>query len=172
MIGTRLLTIDDAKILADLICENREFLAPWEPTRDEVYFTVPGQQAIVETVLEQYGRGYTVPHAILVDGQVVGRITLNEIVRGPAQSCHVGYWVAPAFNGRGVASAALAQMIELAFVQLGLHRLQAGTLVHNVGSQRVLQRNGFVKFGLSPRYLKIAGEWQDHMLFQLLAPGE
>jgi len=45
----------------------------------------------------------------------------------------------------------------------------AGTLVHNVRSQKVLLRNGFVRFGLAPSYLKIAGKWQDHILFQVLS---
>ncbi len=48
--------------------------------------------------------------------------------------------------------------------------MEAGTLVHNLGSQRVLERNGFVRFGLAPQYLRIAGRWQDHVLFQVLNP--
>lgn len=71
-------------------------------------------------------------------------------------------------NGRGVATAAVGATVELAFHQLQLHRLQAGTLVHNAASQRVLERNGFVRFGLAPGYLHIAGRWQDHVLFQRL----
>ncbi len=163
------MTIDDAPALADLVSENRDFLAPWEPVRDEIYFTAEGQRAVIGTVLEQHERGITRPHVILEEGRIVGRITLNEILRGPAQSCRVGYWVSPAFNGRGIASAVLAEMIQLAFTDLGLHRIEAGTLVHNIASQRVLQRNGFERFGLAPKYLKIAGEWQDHILFQKLA---
>jgi len=42
--------------------------------------------------------------------------------------------------------------------------------VHNLGSQQVLQRNGFTLIGLAPRYLQIAGDWQDHLLFQLGVP--
>jgi ribosomal-protein-alanine N-acetyltransferase len=68
-----------------------------------------------------------------------------------------------------VASAAVARLARLAFGELGLHRIEAGTLVHNLGSQRVLQRNGFQRYGLAPRFLKIAGQWRDHVLFQLLA---
>jgi len=49
-----------------------------------------------------------------------------------------------------------------------LHRLQAATLLHNSGSQRVLADNGFERIGIAPQYLRIAGEWQDHLLFQLL----
>ncbi|GIH05667.1 putative ribosomal-protein-alanine acetyltransferase [Rhizocola hellebori] len=165
---TRLLSLDDADALTELIRENREFLAPWEPARAEEYFTVEGQRTLLQTVLEQHGRGQTLPHVILDSGRVVGRITLNEIVRGPLQSSSVGYWVEPAVNGRGIASAALAEIIQVAFTELGLHRLQAGTLLHNKASQRVLERNGFVRYGLAPRYLNIAGKWQDHLLFQLL----
>jgi ribosomal-protein-alanine N-acetyltransferase len=40
--------------------------------------------------------------------------------------------------------------------------------VHNSASQRVLARNGFVQYGLAPRYLEIAGRWQDHLMFQRL----
>jgi ribosomal-protein-alanine N-acetyltransferase len=53
--------------------------------------------------------------------------------------------------------------------EAGLHRLQAGTLLHNAASQTVLRRNGFTPIGVAPRYLRIAGRWQDHLLFQLLA---
>lgn len=51
---------------------------------------------------------------------------------------------------------------------IGLHRLQAETLLHNTASQRVLARNGFRPFAVAPSYLKIAGEWQDHILYHLL----
>ena len=52
--------------------------------------------------------------------------------------------------------------------ELGLHRIQAGTLLHNVRSQRVLERTGFVRFGMAPAYLNIAGQWQDHALYQIV----
>ncbi len=102
------------------------------------------------------------------EDRVAGRITLNDIVRGAFQSCHLGYWLSAAANGRGLATAAVRDMIRVAFEEQGLHRIQAGTLMHNVRSQRVLERNGFVRFGVAPAYLKIAGEWQDHALYQLV----
>ena len=60
--------------------------------------------------------------------------------------------------------------MHVAFAELGLHRIEAGTLLHNVASQRVLERNGFVRFGLAPAYLKIAGSWKDHAMYQVLNP--
>lgn len=65
-----------------------------------------------------------------------------------------------------MATAAVAEAAEIATMDLGLHRLQAETLVHNAGSQRVLEKNGFSRYGLAPKYLLIAGHWQDHVMFQ------
>jgi ribosomal-protein-alanine N-acetyltransferase len=61
-------------------------------------------------------------------------------------------------------------IIVVAFGELGLHRIQAATLLHNLRSQRVLERNGFVRFGVAPAYLNIAGKWQDHALYQVVKP--
>ncbi|WP_369826681.1 GNAT family N-acetyltransferase [Cryobacterium sp. Y11] len=59
-------------------------------------------------------------------------------------------------------------MTALAFNELGLHRVLAETLILNVRSQRVLERVGCVRYGTAPEYLKIAGRWQDHLMYQLL----
>jgi len=168
---TRLLTLDDAPRLAALLTENREFLAPWDALRPESYFTLGGQTEVVSSVLEEHDQGRAEPHVILDDaGEVVGRITLNSIVRGAFQSCSVGYWVAAEAGGRGLATGAVAALVRLAFDQLDLHRVEAGTLLHNVRSQRVLENNGFTRFGVAPAYLNIAGRWQDHALYQRVRP--
>ncbi|MFD4422305.1 GNAT family N-acetyltransferase [Agromyces sp. NPDC058484] len=166
---TRLLSIDDAPRLAQLQADGREFFAPWDPVRENSHYTTEGQAEVIRRVRADHGRGVALPQVILDEaGDVVGRVTLNGIVRGPFQSCSVGYWVAPEANGRGYATDALRAITALAFGDLGLHRVQAETLRHNQWSQRVLARVGFRPIGMAPRYLKIAGEWQDHDLFQLL----
>ena len=60
-------------------------------------------------------------------------------------------------------------MVGLAFGDLGLHRLEAGTRIDNVASQRVLEKNLFTRIGVAPRWLHIGGEWRDHVLFQRTA---
>jgi ribosomal-protein-alanine N-acetyltransferase len=171
-VTTRLVATSDAPELAAVLAANRKFLAPYEPFRPEEYYTAEGQRTYLEDVLRTTSAGLTLPHVIVDDGRIVGRITLSGITRGPFLSASVGYWVAEAANGRGVASAAVARIVRVAFDELGLHRLEAGTMVHNAASQRVLERNGFRRFGLAPRYLRINGEWRDHILFQRLADDE
>jgi [ribosomal protein S5]-alanine N-acetyltransferase len=169
---TRLITLDNAPALAKLVQANRDFLAPWDPLHSEDYYTEAGQLAEIRNSLSQYRQGIKLPHVILGEsGAVAGRINLNNIVRGAFQSGSLGYWVSATENGRGLATAAVRDMVRLAFGELRLHRVEAGTLPHNVRSQRVLEHNGFVRFGLAPNYIKIAGRWQDHVLYQLVNPG-
>jgi [ribosomal protein S5]-alanine N-acetyltransferase len=103
---------------------------------------------------------------ILDGGEPAGMIGLGDIVLGPLQRGIVSYWVDEERTGRGLATAALAEVVDYAFAELELHRLEAGTLVDNVASQRVLEKNGFERFGLAKRFLLIAGEWRDHVLFE------
>jgi ribosomal-protein-alanine N-acetyltransferase len=65
-------------------------------------------------------------------------------------------------------TAAVGAAVKIAKHDLGLHRLEAATLVRNSASQRVLEKNGFVSYGMAPAYLRIAGQWQDHRMFQRL----
>jgi ribosomal-protein-alanine N-acetyltransferase len=162
---TRVLAESDIPELVELLRANRDFLAPWDPVRYDDYYTADGQLDFLRTAL---AGTTTVPMVIVVDGRIAGRITLNNIVRGAFESCSLGYWVAADHNGRGVATAAVGAAVRHAFEELRLHRVEAGTLVHNVASQRVLERNGFTRFGMAPQYLRIAGKWQDHVLFQRL----
>jgi [ribosomal protein S5]-alanine N-acetyltransferase len=166
---TRLAAPEDGPELAALLVANREFLAPYEPFRPEDYYTADGQTAYLAELMPTVAAGGALPHVIVEDGRIVGRITLSGIVRGPFLSASLGYWVAQSANGRGVASAAVAEIVKLAFGELGLHRLEAGTLLDNLASQKVLGRNGFERIGMAPRYLRIDGEWRDHLLFQRLS---
>jgi len=157
--------------MARLLTENREFMTPWEPFREDAFFTEKAQRKVIEAALDSCERGAALPHVILSPDdpdEIAGRVTLNNIVRGAFQSASVGYFVGQRYNGRGLATAAVGDMKRRAFEDLDLHRLEAGTLKHNIGSQKVLQRNGFERFGIAPSYLRIAGEWQDHILFQVL----
>jgi ribosomal-protein-alanine N-acetyltransferase len=91
------------------------------------------------------------------------------VLRGALQSATLSYWVDEARNGRGLCTRAVATVIDFAFGELGLHRIEAGTLPDNFGSQRVLEKNGFERYGVARRFLLIAGEWRDHVLFERIA---
>jgi [ribosomal protein S5]-alanine N-acetyltransferase len=169
LVGTvriRVLRASDPELMCAAYLRNREHLAPWEPLRAEEFFTVDGQMVSVQSKLALFIAGSDVPW-VLTDGEaIVGLMTLSGIVRGPFLSAHLGYWVDKDYTGRGIGSAAVAFAVDEARDELGLHRLQAATLQHNAASQTILKRSGFTEIGVAPAYLKIAGGWQDHILFQ------
>lgn len=178
----------DGAALAEAYRRNREHLAPWEPVRTPDFFLANVQEREVAASLRRLAEGRAIP-LVVVQGEpgegggegggdaegdpgkgasrIVGRVNLSDIVRGVFLNANLGYWIDGELQGRGLATAAVGAAVQYAR-EAGLHRVQAGTLVHNIASQAVLERNGFERFGLAPRYLRIAGEWRDHVLFQRL----
>ena len=165
-VRVRVLRRTDAGLLADAYLRNREHLAPWEPLRSKEFFTVDGQANSIESKLRLFIAGSDVPWVLVEGSRIVGVLNLSGIVRGPFLSAHLGYWVDKDMTGRGIGSAALEFAVHAAHRELGLHRLQAATLTYNAASRRILKRAGFEEIGLAAAYLKIAGSWQDHVLFQ------
>jgi [ribosomal protein S5]-alanine N-acetyltransferase len=159
----------DAGPLARLFAANREFMAPFEPPRPEGYYTESVQAERIADLLVRTAEDHVYGFVVLDQGEIAGRITLSEVVRGPLQSANVGYWIDQGRNGRGLATRALAALLETAFGELGLHRVGACTRLENHASQRVLAKNGFTRIGIARRHLFVGGEWRDQILFERLA---
>ncbi|MFG3441255.1 GNAT family N-acetyltransferase [Nonomuraea sp. NPDC047897] len=162
----RLVAEGDAQALTDAYARNREHLRRWEPRRPEEFFTLTGQTERVLLQLEQHAEGRLMPWVLADGDRVVGCLNLSNIVYGPFRSGNLGYWMDAGYTGRGLATRATLQACREADERLGLHRVEAGTLLDNAASQRVLVKAGFQPIGVAPRYLAIAGEWRDHRLFQ------
>jgi ribosomal-protein-alanine N-acetyltransferase len=156
---------EDAEELAALYLANREFLAPFEPVRQPGFFTAETQR---ERIAVRAADGFH-QFAILDGDAIAGTINVFHIVREALQSGTIGYWVDEARNGRGLATTAVEYVVAYMFRELDLHRAEAATLVDNVASQRVLEKAGFERIGLAPRYLRINDVWRDFLLFQRLA---
>ena len=93
---------------------------------------------------------------------LVGVININEVVRGAFDSGYLGFYAFVPHAGRGYMRAGLRLVIERAFDDYKLHRLEANVQPKNIRSQALVQNLGFRLEGYSPRYLRIAGAWRDH----------
>lgn len=161
----------DAEELSALVLRNRAYFSTGEPAMpDEYYLPAFQAQAIYQDQVHR-AAGTGAMFLIEADGVLVGRINLNSIIRGVLQSGNVGYLVDEEHTGQGVATAALHHLVDYAFTELRLHRLQASVLPNNIGSQKVLTKVGFNHFGTAPEYLYIQGKWRTHDLFQLINTG-
>jgi [ribosomal protein S5]-alanine N-acetyltransferase len=161
----RHLTADDARALLAFMEENRAFLEHWEPAREADFFTLEAQLADIEAVADDAAGDRRHAFGIFLDDELVGRIALSQIFRGIFQNAYLGYSVAERWNGHGLATEAVRIVMDFAFGDLGLHRVQAAVMPRNAGSIRVLEKNGFREEGYAVGYLCINGVWEDHRIF-------
>lgn len=103
------------------------------------------------------------------DGAIVGVGNLSHIVLGDFRSAYLGYFGFAPFEGRGYMTEGLALVLRSAFVDVGLHRVEANVQPANERSIALLERMGFRREGYSLRYLKIGGRWRDHVRYAILS---
>ncbi len=167
----RLLALADAPALLRLYMQNQAFFAPFDPFRPAHFFTLDATRRGIENAEEAARQDHSYSFGIFLTArdELIGRITLSNLIRGVFQNADLGYKLAQKYNGRGYMTQAVQRTVGFAFRDLRLHRVAAATLLDNAGSQRVLQKVGFRREGLAHRYLLINGRWQDHYLFALTA---
>ena len=100
------------------------------------------------------------------DGRLIGAIGLRPA--GP-RGGQVGYWVAAAERGRGVATRALRLLTRWAFDDLGLERVEVLVQPENAASRRVPEKAGFRRERYLPRHLDVNGGRRDAVMFSLCA---
>jgi len=150
---------------------NREFLTPWSPKVRQAFYTLAYQQSKIlqEMELLQTRRllRLWISNPQQAPGQILGHVSFSNIVWGAFRSCFLGYSIDQAQLGRGYATEAVATGVCYVFEQLRLHRIEANIMPRNQASIRVAEKLDFVCEGLSPKYLKINGVWEDHLHYVL-----
>ena len=167
----RVPTPEDAPVMAAFALDNREHLAPWDPLREEDYFTVESFRKGLTGAMEEMIAGRLLQFAIFQkneqSGVVIGQCTFSNIVYRVLYAANLGYGLDYRFVGQGLMSEALQAAIQYCFDELNLHRIMAGYLPTNERSSRLLRRLGFVPEGYALDYLQIAGRWQDSVMTAL-----
>ncbi|WP_394247139.1 ribosomal protein S5-alanine N-acetyltransferase [Vibrio profundi] len=163
---------EDAEMISNYFIENREFLKPWEPAREEAFFSKAGwaQRLIKLNELHRMGLGY---YCLLIDNEtkkMLGTISFSNLSRFPFYACNVGYSLAESAQGNGYMRLGLNMAVSYMFEHQNMHRLMAGYMPRNKRSEAVLQHVGFEKEGYAKDYLQINGKWEDHILTSLVNP--
>ncbi len=146
-----------------LMRASRAFHRPWAtaPTDDDRFATylADSRRADFEAMLACRSQ----------DLAIVGFFNLSQISRGSLQSAYLGYAVGKPYARQGYMSEGIQLVLEHAFLNLGLHRVEANIQPGNRASIALAAGAGFRREGFSPRYLKIGGRWRDHERWAILA---
>jgi len=165
----RLVHERDAHRMADYYVENRAFLKPWEPVRDESHCYPSGWQARLGLISEMQKQGNAY-YFILLDpdeNHVQGVANFSNVLRGSFHACFLGYSLGEKWQGQGLMFEALQSLIRYMQRQQKMHRIMANYMPHNQRSGDLLTRLGFEREGYAKDYLLIDGKWQDHILTAL-----
>ena len=168
----RFLEERDATAKLELNLRNRSFFESYLTTRTEDFYTFEYQLNSIKSCLasKEKDSGYFWGVFLTDSDDLIGNVSLTEVVRGPLQSCWLGYSLDKAQNGRGYTTEAVRLILNYAFQTLRLHRIEAGVMPHNSASIRVLEKVGFEKEGLSKKNVLINDKWEDHLHFAIINP--
>lgn len=167
-VEVKVLTPEDSEAMLEYYVRNKKHLMPYEPSRDEIFYSIKTQKNILMESYKQFLNGLSINCGIFNEEGLIGKIQLSNIVMGVFRNCFVGYSMDVDHQGKGYMTEALRLIIDYAFNDMYMHRLEASTLTDNIKSQRVLLACGFEEIGISKKYLFINGVWRDHKIFSLI----
>lgn len=153
-----------------LLRHNREHLAPWnpapEPGVDPTSITAVSNMILRHRREWKTGRAFAFLVTPKEDTErLIGKIALTGIHRGALNGAYLGYFMDVDQQGAGLCTEGIRAVLDFAYGPAGLHRIQAAIMPSNAKSLRVIEKLGFRREGYAERYLRIAGTWEDHVLF-------
>jgi len=156
----------DAAALLRFELEHRAYFERWVNARDPAFYSAGGVAAAIAAAEDAWADGCAFQYLIVEGERIVGRVNLTAVRRAHYECADLGYRIGERDGGRGVASRAVALCLEQAFGTHGLRRIEAIARPQNLGSIRVLERNGFRQFGHSRRSFELGGQWHDRLHFE------
>lgn len=162
----RLITTKDFSAITRYYQRNRQYLQPWEPVREEAFFTESGWQRRLEQLvqLQKHKMAFYFVIQMHDSDEICGVVNYSNVVRYPFFACHVGYSLDEGYQGRGIMPRALAATNQWMFDDQDMHRIIAAYMPRNGRSAAVLKKCGFTIEGEARDYLMINGQWEDHIL--------
>ena len=145
---------------------HRAYFEQWINAREPAFYSERGVAAAIAVAEAARAADQAFQYLVVEDGRLVGRVNLTAVRRAHYQCADLGYRTGEHDGGRGIASKAVALCLEQAFGTHGLRRIEAVARPENQGSVRVLERNGFARFGHSRLSFELGGRWFDRLLFE------
>lgn len=158
---------EDAEELFALVDANRERLREWLPWVDATR-KVADSRAFLAAALGQATRGEATQFALVVGGEVAGVVGFHAIDRR-LRSTALGYWLGAAHEGQGHVTRAVASLLDLAFGELGLTRIEIRAAPDNRRSRAIPERLGFHEERVIRRAEWLGDRWVDHVVYGITA---
>jgi ribosomal-protein-serine acetyltransferase len=163
----RLLEESDAEELYRLVDANRPYLAEWMPWAADQ--TLEGTAAFIHGALRRLADKNGFELALVLDERIIGAAGFAG-VDWVARSTSIGYWLAEEHQGRGLMTRAVRALVDHAFGELELHRVEIRAAEGNRRSRAIPERLGFQEEGLLREAEHVGDRYLDLVVYGLLAP--
>lgn len=163
----RLLELSHAEPLFALVDSCRSYLRPWLPWVDGTR-AVSDTKAFIELTRKQLAEDNGFQAGIWLDGRIVGVIGFHKVDR-KNRSTTIGYWLGETHQGKGLMTRACETLVDHAFKDLGLNRVEIRCATENKKSQAIPERLGFRKEGVSHDSEWLYDHFVDHVIYGMLA---
>lgn len=154
----------------DIRSKSKAFLQPWEPLWPEDDLSSIGYRRRLKAYSQQKQNGTARTYFLFrrSDNQLIGGISLTRITYDVTRSGMLGYWMGVEYAGEGHMKKAVIALLDFAFLNLRLKRVEAACIPSNMTSINLLKKCGFAEEGYAREYLEINGKREDHILFAIL----
>lgn len=125
-------------------------------------------RAVLSAWVDSYEKERYYNWAIALGGEIIGSISVVDGSEANAWA-EIGYCIGKAYWGRGIMTEALARVLAFLFEEVGLHRVWLKHDTRNIGSGRVMIKNGMTPEGvLRGHHRRKDGTWADLRVYGML----
>ena len=155
-----------AEELFELTDKNRNFLKRWLPWLDSVQ-GASDTRNFLELQLLRFQKGEALHITILYQDRIAGLVGYNQIDRFNNIG-HIGYWLGQEYNGKGIMTKSVRELIEIGHRYYSLRRFDIRCAVDNCRSRAIPERLGFTNEGTIRQAEKVYNSYLDHVIYGLL----
>lgn len=159
----------DGQDLLKFEVDNRRFFEESCISRGDEYYEEDNFKEILKQLIKEQEEGVHYMYLIKDNNdEIVGRINLVDIIKGYMNKAELGYRISKKHTGRGYGKKAVELILGEAYNIHKLHRIEAGTSIENLASQKILEGSGFRKVGIYNKYIYVNGKWDDSVIYEII----
>ncbi len=146
---------------------NKEYFETVLPPRPIEYFSYETFCKLMKEFIEEQNKNECLMCIVRNEtGMMIGRVNFSSIVDNGIVEAELGYRFCEESKGKGYASEAVKQIIKYGVEHYGIRKISAGTATSNIGSQKVLIRNGFKLISEHNNVMKVQDQFVNGLLFE------
>lgn len=164
----RILNEADAPMTLDFYRKNKAFFEPVEVEKPDNFYTLAFQEELLRAEMTQLWQGKSLRFYVFLSHEpqtIIGTISFLEIRRGAFMNCHIGYKIDQAHTGCGYGYKSVSLALDIMTREEGLHRIEAYIQPDNLPSIALAQKAGFILEGTAYDYVKLGGQWRNHLRY-------